>query len=822
MSQYEDPADAVRAALQVQLRLRDHNKTSAAGEQIHVRIGLNTGMGIVEEKDVFGDVVNVAARVESLADGDEIFVTEDTYREVKNNDEFIFRFADAAKVRGKKEALKAYRLVWHEEELHLGQTRKGPAAHQRQEGVYVVEASVSGKNLKISAYGRKGGEERAVKSYKEIPYHEDKVREITKSIIDVLNRANRRGKIGNDLLVKLKELGGLLFDLLVPLEVKESLKKITDSNLMLAIDDRLVHIPWELLFDGKDFLCQRFSIGRSVSTKQAVSVNVRALQRPLKMQVLADPRGDLPDAYEEGVAIKNELVSFEDWLDVSLKTTDIATDYAKSKIRNFDIVHYAGHAEHNTERPEDSAWLLKDGSLRASEVVAMAGSRPMPALVFSNACQTGQTEAWKLDEDYGSRIFGMANAFLLSGVQHYIGTFWEIPDEAGSYFAKSFYRSLAGGVTIGEALRSARSELIQKYGEDTIVWASYMLYGDPTTRYVVAEQEEHREEQEVKAASHQPLVADSLRGPVQVTVPPANGKKNLLLVAGIAGLVAAVIVGILVFGKERSSQSSSQPSAAVKMDRADDAASQKRISELAAELAAQYRSGKVAAPTQSSDEWSSRPVTLVFMDLKTEGGIGEKQVSALTARVAQALAADGRVQMVERELLQKVLEELQLSSSNLTDPATALKIGKLLSARILASGSLMQEKKGMTVILRFIDTETTAVRKVLTLDSPSTDVTGETAQSVAKGINEWVTADFPLHGRVQTLAGDVCVVNLGQAHGLKKGDRLEIVKEAKKGTGLFAVTGELEVTEPSKERSQARIVSKTETVREGSAIRLKL
>ena len=78
MSQYDDPADGVRAAIQIQLKLKAHNDAKTAGEQIHVRIGLNTGLGIVEEKDVFGDVVNVAARVESLADGGEILVTDDT------------------------------------------------------------------------------------------------------------------------------------------------------------------------------------------------------------------------------------------------------------------------------------------------------------------------------------------------------------------------------------------------------------------------------------------------------------------------------------------------------------------------------------------------------------------------------------------------------------------------------------------------------------------------------------------------------------------------------------------------------------------------
>jgi len=822
MSRYDDAADGVRAAQQIQLMLRDHNKASAAGEQIHVRIGLNTGMGIVEEKDVFGDVVNVAARVESLADGGEIMVTEDTYRELKSFDEFIFRYAKASQVRGKKEALKAYRLIWHEEDLHLGKTRGGPQTPARKEGVIVFDASVAGKSLKVSAYERKDGEERAIKNYKEVPYREEKVQEYARGIVDVLNRANRRGKIGNDLLVKLRELGGLLFDQLVPVEIKDRLRSSGQQNLMLNIDDQLVHIPWELLYDGKEFLCHRFSVGRSVSTQQTVSAAVRALHRPLKMQILADPRGDLKAAYEEGVAIKNEMANFESWLDVSLKTTDISPDYAKGKIRNFDIVHYAGHAEHHPERPDQSGWLLKGGGLTAAEIVAMAGSRPMPALVFSNACQTGQTDAWKLDENFGGRIFGVANAFLLSGVQHYIGTFWEIPDEAGALFARSFYRSLVDGATIGEAVRQARLALIQKYGEDTIVWASYMLYGDPTTRYAVVD--------EVAAVDgvapqpmHEELATASLRSAdgaaAASSSSTASNRTALYTVAGIA--VVAVIAAVFLFGRGTGSSIAPAPQGQTSQQAppANDAGSRKRIDELAASLAAQYRDGGVKT-TKPSDDWSSRPVTMVFMDVKAEAG-GDKAVNMLSMKTAQALEAEGRVQMVERELLDKLLTELKLSSSSLADPGTALKIGKLLSARIMVTGSLVPEKKGMTVALRFVDTETTAVRKVITQDVPTQEIDRDTAQALAKDINEWVRADFPVQGRVTALAGETCMLNLGQAHGLKKGSRLEIVKEAKKGSGLYVAIGELEVTELQKDKAQAKIVSKQEAVKEGSQVRVK-
>ena len=65
-----------------------------------------------------------------------------------------------------------------------------------------------------------------------------------------------------------------------------------------------------------------------------------------------------------------------------------------------------------------------------------------------------------------------------------MGTFWEVLDEPSSRFALEFYKQLISGNTIGEAIRQARLTLIKEYGEETIVWGSYLLYGDPTFNYM--------------------------------------------------------------------------------------------------------------------------------------------------------------------------------------------------------------------------------------------------------------------------------------------------------------------------------------------------
>ncbi len=58
------------------------------------------------------------------------------------------------------------------------------------------------------------------------------------------------------------------------------------------MDDQLVQVPWELLHDGRQFLCQGFNLGRLVKTRQNISGGkTRLLGPPLKVLVLADPGG---------------------------------------------------------------------------------------------------------------------------------------------------------------------------------------------------------------------------------------------------------------------------------------------------------------------------------------------------------------------------------------------------------------------------------------------------------------------------------------------------------------------------------------------------
>jgi class 3 adenylate cyclase len=118
MSYFENAADAVVSAIEIQKKINDLNSTREGGLGISLRVGINSGKGIVEEKDIFGDVVNVASRYESVAEPGGIYISESTNTEIKDRkDEFFCRFIKMTTLKGKKDEVKVYKIYWKPDEI---------------------------------------------------------------------------------------------------------------------------------------------------------------------------------------------------------------------------------------------------------------------------------------------------------------------------------------------------------------------------------------------------------------------------------------------------------------------------------------------------------------------------------------------------------------------------------------------------------------------------------------------------------------------------------------------------------------------------------
>src|SRR5580693_4501754 len=68
LAEFASVVDAVRCAVEVQRGMAERNAATPPEKRIEFRVGINLGDVIVEEHDIFGDGVNVAARLEALAD----------------------------------------------------------------------------------------------------------------------------------------------------------------------------------------------------------------------------------------------------------------------------------------------------------------------------------------------------------------------------------------------------------------------------------------------------------------------------------------------------------------------------------------------------------------------------------------------------------------------------------------------------------------------------------------------------------------------------------------------------------------------------------
>ena len=81
--EFASAVDAVRCATEIQRLMAERNATVPEDRRIELRIGINVGDIIIDEGDIFGDGVNIAARVETLASPGAICLSDDAYRQIK-------------------------------------------------------------------------------------------------------------------------------------------------------------------------------------------------------------------------------------------------------------------------------------------------------------------------------------------------------------------------------------------------------------------------------------------------------------------------------------------------------------------------------------------------------------------------------------------------------------------------------------------------------------------------------------------------------------------------------------------------------------------
>lgn len=109
---FEEPAAAIRGAVGLQESFAEWNRTRAEADRMGLRVGISWGAGFVKDEDVFGDVVNLAARLERVARPGQIVISAALHAAARGLPGVeVRRLADAA-LKGKAAPQEVYEVVW--------------------------------------------------------------------------------------------------------------------------------------------------------------------------------------------------------------------------------------------------------------------------------------------------------------------------------------------------------------------------------------------------------------------------------------------------------------------------------------------------------------------------------------------------------------------------------------------------------------------------------------------------------------------------------------------------------------------------------------
>src|SRR6185437_1221774 len=185
-------------------------------------------------------------------------------------------------------------------------------------------------------------------------------------------------------------------------------------------------IPWELIYDGKDFWCNKYNMGRVMSEEVGrKKSNYQPFDNTIKIAVISsDPEGKLPSAKTEGKEIERLLKNESNIaVDVFDERNTSKIDIIKVIIGgNYDVIHYAGHAEFDIVSPKRSSLKLLDGDLTSEEIARISFPSNCRPIIFANACSTSKITFT------GDKTIGLASAFVISGALAFVGTMWPIKD----------------------------------------------------------------------------------------------------------------------------------------------------------------------------------------------------------------------------------------------------------------------------------------------------------------------------------------------------------------------------------------------------------
>jgi len=266
-----------------------------------------------------------------------------------------------------------------------------------------------------------------------------------------------------------------IYTWLINKELAAKLEYSKIKNLVFISDGVFRNISLAALYDGKQYLIEKYSIALAPSLQL---IDIKPLVRE-QVQLFAggisEPRQKfpaLPNVIGELSQIKADFPKANLLKNEFFTSSNLETNI---KQHSAQIVHLATHGEFSS-KAEDNFILTWDGRLNIDQLTNILRSdnkqiRPIELLVLS-ACQTATGDK--------RAILGLAGIAVKAGARSTIASLWSVNDQATYLLMSKFYQELANSkITKVEALRRAQLEVLNKNEfKHPYFWSGFVLIGN--------------------------------------------------------------------------------------------------------------------------------------------------------------------------------------------------------------------------------------------------------------------------------------------------------------------------------------------------------
>ncbi|PAX52049.1 CHAT domain-containing protein [Brunnivagina elsteri] len=249
------------------------------------------------------------------------------------------------------------------------------------------------------------------------------------------------------------------------------------KTLVFVLDGSLRNLPMAGLYDGKQYLIQKYNTALSPGLQLMRSQPNQGKNR----RVIAAGLSEARQNFQPLPAVKSELMEITSTFPGTQLINDKFTNSKlKSAIKSipFTILHLATHGQFSS-KSADTFIVTWDGQINVKELDELLKigieneSTPIELMVLS-ACQTAKGD--------NRAILGLAGFAVRSGARSTLATLWAVQDESTAKFMIEFYKQLSKpNISKAEALRNTQLAFLNDTNKDLqhpFYWTPFVLIGN--------------------------------------------------------------------------------------------------------------------------------------------------------------------------------------------------------------------------------------------------------------------------------------------------------------------------------------------------------